>query len=154
MSQLRGGESSDEDSPPRKHKKRIAHRQQHVAGQWQGNWTKYHLQPCKKGKTFAFYIVCNCDFSVAGGGVHKVKHHCSSQKHMAGLRVVGQQRSLSDLFVSSTSKPSIRDQVTTVELYFTTFLIKHNLPLSSEDHFVKRCLQTVRSKKSTRVHGQ
>ena len=29
--------------------------------------------------------VCNVDFSVAGGGVHEVKHHCSSAKHKSFL---------------------------------------------------------------------
>ena len=84
-------------------------------------------------------MVCNCDFSVAGGGVHEVKRHCSSQKHEAGLRVFSQQQPLTALLHQVSSKSSFQDQVTTAELLFSTFLVEHNLPLStsSADHWGK-----------------
>ena len=66
-----------------------------------------------------------------------MKRHCSSQKHEAGLRVVSQQQPLTALLHQASSKPSFQDQVTTAELLFTTFLVEHNLPLSSADHFSK-----------------
>ena len=68
--------------------------------------------------------------------VHEVKRHCSSQKHEAGLRVVSQQQPLTALLHQVSSKSSFQDQVTTAELLFTTFLVEHNLPLSSADHFM------------------
>ena len=74
---------------------------------------------------------------MAGGGVHEVKRHCSSQKHEAGLRVVSQQQPLTALLHQVPSKSSFQDQVTTAELLFTTFLVEHHLPLSSADHFSK-----------------
>ena len=44
------------------------------------------MAPSRKGAaTFAFCTVCNVDFSVAGGGVHEVKRHCSSAKHKSFL---------------------------------------------------------------------
>ena len=43
------------------------------------------MAPSRKGATFAFCTVCNVDFSVAGGGVHEVKRHCSIAKHKSFL---------------------------------------------------------------------
>ena len=85
---------SQSDSPPRK---KTVRKSKHFKGKWQADWAQFRLKPSKKGKTFAICTVCNCDFSVAGGGVHEVKRHRSSQKHEAGLRVVSQQQPLTAL---------------------------------------------------------
>eukprot|EP00117_Sycon_ciliatum_P019217 scpid92565/ scgid17493/ Zinc finger protein 862 len=37
------------------------------------------------------------------------------------------------------SQPSVRDQVTTAELYFTSFLVEHNIPHAASDHFTELC---------------
>ena len=66
-----------------------------------------------------------------------VKRHCGSAKHTKGLSILSKQPSITS--VLSTSKPSIGDQVTTAELYFTSFLVEHNLPLASADHFSELC---------------
>ena len=97
------------------------------------------MQPSKKGNTFAFCTVCNCDVSIAGGGVHGVKRHCATAKHTKGLGVVNRQSSIGAAFSVSSGNRSVKESVTLAELHFTYFSIEHNLPLAPANHFGKLC---------------
>ena len=79
----------------------------HKESKWQASWSKYHLKPSKKGATFVPCTVCNCDFSVAGGGVHEVKRHCNSAKHTQLIQDIETQPSISSAF--SACRPSVDD---------------------------------------------
>ena len=79
----------------------------------------------------------NCDFSVAGGGVHEVKRHCGSSKHIQGLKAVSKQPMLAAAF--SAASPAPRDQVTTAELYSASIIMEHNLSFATADKFSKLC---------------
>ena len=122
--------SSSESGPSRK-------KPRHTESKWQASWSKYHLKPSKKGATFVNCTVCNCDFSVAGGGIHEVKRHCNSAKHTQLIKDIETQPSISSAF--STCRPSVDDQVMSAELYFTSFVVEHNLSFATSDHFCKLC---------------
>ena len=85
---------------------------------WQATWTKYRLKSSEKGTTYAYCTVCSSDFSVSGGGVHDVKRHCKSVKHTNLLKDIEAQPSISSS--STTSTPTLNEQVMTAELYFTS----------------------------------
>ena len=81
--------------------------------------------------------MCSRDFSVSGGRVHDVKRHCKSIKtHL--LKDTGAQPSISSS-LSSSSRLLLQEQVITAELYFTSFIVQHNLSFASSDHFTKLC---------------
>ena len=109
----------------------------HTESKWQASWGKYRLKPSQKGATYAHCTVCNCDFSICGGGVHEVKRHCSSAKHTELLKDIETQPSITSAF--SSSKPSLQEPVMTAELFFTSFLVEHNLSFATADHFSKLC---------------
>ena len=118
------------DSPPRK---RIS---KHVADKYQADWKKYYMQPSQKGNTFAFRTICKCDFSVVGGGAHEVKRHCDTAKHRRGLNTVSKQPLIGAALSASDSKrQDSLERITAAELYFTSFLVEHNLSLASAVHF-------------------
>ena len=76
------------DSPPgspvpRKRLKR------HVDNKYQREWSgKYRMNSSSLGDTFAHCKMCKFDFSVAGGGVHQVKGHCESKRHVLNMKGV------------------------------------------------------------------
>ena len=113
------------------------------------------MEPSKKGTTLVHCTVCNCDFSVAGGGVHEVKQHCGSVKHTQGLKAVSKQPTLAAAFLAA--RPAPRDQVTTAELYFASFIVNTIYPLqllTISASFASACSQTARLQNSTRLHEQ
>ena len=117
--------SSSQGEPPAK-RSRQCHR-------WQDCWSKYRLKQSKRGSTYAYCTVCHCDFSVGGGGVHDVKRHCSSLRHMRLLKETDGQPSISCVFNSRDQ--SFSEQVMVTELYFTSIIVEHNLPFASAGHF-------------------
>ena len=54
---------------------------------WQPEWARYNVSATRKGSTYVHCEVCDTDFTVAGGGVHEVKRHMETKKHMETLRV-------------------------------------------------------------------
>ena len=86
----------------------------------QDSWTKYRLKQSKRGSTYAYCTVCHCDFSVGGGGLHDVKRHCSSLRHMRLLKETDGQPSI------NSRDQSLSEQVMVAELYFTSFIVEHN----------------------------
>ena len=93
------------------------------------------MAPSRKGPTLAFCTVCNVDFSVAGGGVHEVKRHCSSAKHKSFLDGVLAQPCITSVL----QKAAFKDKVMKSELSFARFVAEHNLSFASADHFTKLC---------------
>ena len=58
--------------PPRKKTKRDS--------KWQDDWTRYNMNQSEKG-FHLFSATFVADFSVASGGVHKIKQHMDTKKH-------------------------------------------------------------------------
>ena len=91
----------------------------------------------RKGLTFAFCTVRNIDFSVAGGGIHEVKRHCSSAKHKSFLDGVLAQPCITS--ESVLQKAAFKDKVMKSELSFARFVAEYNLSFALADHFTKLC---------------
>lgn len=94
-------------------------RPHHTKSKWQATWSKYHLKASKRGATYTYCTVCSSDFSVSGGGVHDVKRHCKSIKHTKLLKDIGAQPSISSS-ISSSSRPTLQEQVITLLLSYTS----------------------------------
>ena len=117
-----------------------AKKKRHVDSKYQAEWSHlYRMAPSSKGETFAFCKVCCVDFSVAGGGVHQVKRHCSVKKHVSKLKELRSQPTIQASLASHQSTQRFHDQVTCAELYFARFVTEHNLPFAVADHFNKLC---------------
>ena len=111
----------------------------HTKSRWQASWTKYRLKASVKGATFAHCTVCGSDFSVSSGGLHDVKRHCKTLKHTRMLKDIGTQPSIAASYSSTASRPTLDEKVITAELYFTLFIVEHNISFSSSNHFTKLC---------------
>ena len=73
------------------------------------------------------------DFSIASGGVHEVKWHMGTKKHIdLAKHSVGQKK----ITAATFRKDMLADQVTAVEIYISMFIAEHNL---AADHFNKLC---------------
>ena len=123
--------SSPPGSPPKK--------KRHVESKWQSEWTKYRMTPSKKGSTYAYCTVCNCDISVAGGGVHEVKRHCRSVKHRSLFEGLQDQPSLPVTLARAHTENSFRDKVLKSEIFFARFIAEHNTSFATADHFTGLC---------------
>ena len=111
----------------------------HSTSKCQSSWMKYHSKPSKKGATFAYCSVCGSDFSVGSGGLDDVKCRCKTLKHTRMLKDIGAQLSMSLSLLCGPSRPTLNEQVITAELYFTSFIVEHNLSFYSADHFMELC---------------
>ena len=74
---------------------------------------------------------------MAGSGYHEVKHQMETKTHQENANQLPIQTSIST--VSCHDKPSQSDQVIQAEIFFATFIAKHNLPFLLSDHFTKLC---------------
>ena len=120
--------TSSSTLPPRKKVK-------HVDSKYRSEWfSKYGMKRSGRGETFAFCTICSVDFSVAGGGVFQVKRHCQSRKHINRAGELNEHPRIDSLVIWQA-----HDQITRAELYFATFVAKHNLPFSVADHFNRLC---------------
>ena len=99
----------------------------------------YRMKPSRLGENFAYCTVCNIDFSVAGGGVHQVKRHCESKRHTLNMKEATRQPAIHEAFSCHKKHEALKDQVTCAELYFTRFVVEHNLPFAVADHFNSLC---------------
>ena len=104
---------------------------------WQPEWMRYNMSTSKKGPSYVHCKVCAVDFSVAGGGVHEVKRHMDTKKHKENAK--GMTNQLTPTSPMLQRKNSLEDDITTAELYFTTFVVEHNLPFLAADHFTRLC---------------
>ena len=104
---------------------------------FQSEWARYNMSASKKGPSYVHCKVCAVDISVAGGGVHEVKRHIETRKHKENAKGMANQCTLTSTMLQS--KSSLEHDITTAELYFTTFVAEHNLPFLASDHFTKLC---------------
>ena len=47
---------------------------------WQPDWKICHRTGSKKGASYVHCNICGCDFVVASGDIHEVKHRAESKK--------------------------------------------------------------------------
>ena len=78
-------------------------------------------------------------FSVTGGGLCDIKHHMETKRHSDGAKTFNNQSTVRSLL--RDKQQSLDKQVTTAELYFTTFIANRNLAFLAADHFTKLCKQ-------------
>ena len=107
---------------------------------WNPECSRYNLRESGKGTGFDYCNICVIDLSVAGGGICKFKRHRQTKRHKEGVNVFSKiQSTLPSLLrkLESHCICTLQNQITTAELYFTTFVPEHNLPLSIGDHFTK-----------------
>lgn len=105
---------------------------------WQDGWKKYHMKPSRRGVSFAHCMVCSIDLSIASGGVHELKRHIATKRH-SDLAKHFESASQTRITAVSLRKDTLADQVTAAEIYFSTFLVEHNIPFLAADHFNKLC---------------
>ena len=76
------------------------------------------------------------NFSIASGGIHEVKRHIASKRHIEFA-----QQSSDQIKITSAAfkKDTLADQVIASEIYFATFVAGHNIPSSAADNFTKLC---------------
>ena len=121
---------SSPDSPLSIRRKRA----RHIDSNYQSEWSlKYHgIKRSNKGSTYAFCSLCGVDVSIAGGGVHQIKRHCSNKKHSSRS---SSQPTIAKAVDTQSNKKKLCDQVFHAELCFARFLTEHNLPFAVADHF-------------------
>ena len=138
------GESRQSDSDSESSKScRVTRKKRsrgHINSKYQSQWsTKFiGIKRSSKGSTYAFCSVCGVDISIAGGGVHQVKRHCSNKKHCSRVLEATSQPRISEVCSQSQSKKFVED-VCHAELHvcFARFVVEHNLPFAVADHFNK-----------------
>ena len=74
------------------------------------------------------------DISVAGGGVHQVKRHCQTRKHVNLMKEMKDQPTIHTSLQQAVAQNHSQDQVYCAELYFARFVAEHNLPFAVADH--------------------
>ena len=105
---------------------------------WQDSWKKFHMKPSRRGVSFAHCIICSIDLSIASGGVSEIKRHIVTKRH-SELAKHFESASQTRITALSLWKDTLADQVTAAEIYFSTFLVEHNIPFLAADHFNKLC---------------
>ena len=110
----------------------------YVDSKYQSKWShKYGMKHSGRVETFAYCSVCNVDFSVAGGSIFQVKHHCQSKKYSNRAKELNYHTKIDSLVTHQAQY-----QVTCAELYFARFVAEHNLPFALADHFNQLCSLT------------
>ena len=82
------------------------------------------MKESRKGSSFVYCNICCTDFSVASGGLHEVKRHIASKKH---LELAKQSVGQSTITGATFRKDTLANQVTAAEIYFSTFIAEHNI---------------------------
>ena len=86
--------------------------------------------------------ICGTDFSVASGGLYNVKRHIDGKKHSEMASGMTSQSTLAETLAVCHRKDALvlEDQITTAEIYFSTFIAEHNnMAFLVADHFKKLC---------------
>ena len=93
-------------------------------------WCKtYPIKAVRNDKHSFFGIPCGKSLSCSHQGIKDVKVHCAGQLHKKHVQSSKSNKSVLDLFVTSTA-----DTVTRAEVMATNFLIQHNLPITTSGH--------------------
>ena len=91
--------------------------------------------PCitksQKGIYHAFCTVCSRDISVEHGGRDDVRRHIATSKHAEIAKSRSSSRTVASFF---TQQGNEEDHITRAEIYFTGFLVEHNIPIAASDH--------------------
>ena len=95
------------------------------------DWKNSGLSASKKGSNFAHCDSCGTDISIGHGGIHDIKRHLATAKHLEMVKVTSSNRCLRSLFKESP----IEKSVTRAEVLFGNFIAEHNLSFSLADHF-------------------
>ena len=111
------------------------------ASRWQSEWKRYNMNESRKGPSFVHCNICSTDFSVASGGLYDVKRHIDGKKHSEAARGMTSQSTLAETLAVCRRKDVLvlEEQVTTAEIYFSTFIAEHNMAFLAADHFTKLC---------------
>ena len=74
---------------------------------------------------------------MASGGPYDVKRHIDGKKHSETARGMTSQSTLAETLAVCHAL-ALEDQVTTAEIYFSTFIAEHNnMAFLAADHFTK-----------------
>nr|XP_042902141.1 uncharacterized protein LOC122270094 [Parasteatoda tepidariorum] len=84
---------------------------------------------CNKSQHYAFCNVCGLDFKIAHGGKSDINDHIRTKRHKDLAECVNKNENISKYFASGSD-----DDVIRAEVYFTSFIVEHNLPISVADH--------------------
>ena len=79
----------------------------------------------------AYCVVCRSDFGVSHMGMADCKRHCEGKKHIANAARMENTRTIGNFLAP---KPDLNDSAIEAEVRFSTFLVKHNLPIAPSDH--------------------
>ena len=115
----KNGDEANENSPKKKPRWNQRYKQQYSVA-----------YPCitksVKGETYAHCTVCNCDISVAHGGMDDIKRHVGREKHSTALKSVSTIRNMDTYFVKQDDFSVIR-----AECMYVTHLLEKNIPINS-----------------------
>ena len=60
-------------------------------------------------------------------------------RHVSSMKGISHQPTIHEALSSHKKNEALREQVTSAELYFTRFVVEHNLPFAVADHFSDLC---------------
>lgn len=84
-----------------------------------------------KGPKFVYCEFCRSHFTISHGGKYDITRHLIKDKHLenAKLANVSEKQKLDKFFKEDNQSAVIR-----AELFFTRFLVEHNVPIAAADH--------------------
>jgi hypothetical protein len=82
-----------------------------------------------KGEYYARCNICSVDISVSHGGLNDCKQHIKTGKHQENVSLL-QPPSIKQYFTND-----LNIGVINAECLMSSYLVEHNMPLSSSDHF-------------------
>ena len=80
--------------------------------------------------------MCESNFNVVHGGENDINRHKDTSKYTGYVNVAQQQKKLTNFGVSSVTV-NLDQKVVKAELFFSCFLVEHDLPLSTADQAAK-----------------
>ncbi|KAJ8017873.1 hypothetical protein HOLleu_44459 [Holothuria leucospilota] len=87
------------------------------------------IRKSQKGDTYAFCTSCTMDFSVSHGGRNDCLKHVSTDRHRRNSASITSNSKILD-FVTRESQ----FEVINAEVFFSNFIVEHNLPIGICDH--------------------
>jgi hypothetical protein len=99
-------------------------------------WAREFPISAANNNKYAFYCVpCKKNVSCGHQGKADVERHCTTASHRNMASAIKDNRSISDLFQSSTnSSDSLRQSTTKAEILHTNFIVQHNMSFLTADH--------------------
>ena len=85
----------------------------------------------------------NYRLAFSGGSTINSRSVVGRKQHLGDLHAISKQPLIGAALSTSDSKRlDSSEHITAADLYFTSFLVEHNLSLASADHFSKLCKKT------------